>query len=61
MKLRFLRWVAMLMFLIACVIGTGSTYQEAYRDAVNRLPPGAHYKSVSVKKVGTIFYVRLYY
>lgn len=43
------------------VIGSGSTYQEAYKDAQNRLPAGKYAKSVRTWKSGETWYCEMTY
>ncbi|HCD35106.1 MAG TPA: hypothetical protein DER01_22065 [Phycisphaerales bacterium] len=43
------------------VVGSGSTYQEAYKDAKNRLPAGKSAKSVRTWKSGKTWYCEMTY
>jgi streptogramin lyase len=43
------------------VIGSGSTYDAAYKDAQNRLPSGAQVTTIRTKQDGSTWYVTIFY
>ena len=43
------------------VTGSGSNYNDAYRDAQNRLPTGAQVSEVRTRQDGKIWYVTIFY
>jgi hypothetical protein len=59
---RMIKLAELILFVLIflCVVGTGSTYQEAYRDAVMKIPPGKHYYRVVTNYRFGIYYVTLY-